>query len=555
MFLSQSKEFSSKNKETNNLKYISTYKMGQIGITKLIEEPYKTSLNTDINIPSQKQQINNILSSTSSNFTNTNNTNSNTNTNTNKVTDNISNPKKLKNHHCTSHSGIHIQSSTNFNNYKKNKHKSNQKVNIMNNKNEKKQKYEAIKLNKNQFSKTTNNLCLFINNNIRNKNNFKNSQKNSFSKYKVQTKPNSKNKYESGNPNYILSSRAPNSIKRERKKHSISNFIGNEKNETNINSFKNDNLFDIYLKTSHNQSSTDINKNLIKKKEDINIDTDYQITDFNTYLKVKKRVDIPNIQNQKQSYTNIKTESNNLLTSCMINDNIKRGNEFLNIKDNIYLSQALSTEENINGKPNIKLIIKDEKNTNRICTESNQNQHVFSHNNKHINSNENISSSKINCFNNQRKNLSYKDLNKMKFESKTYSQKKNKFNYSKTNLKEKKEENMNINNFHKEKNNSKNKNSYKARKNFSLNNSKKQLTKENSINKDKKEVKIIYNSFVNKIDNENVSVIIKNNMINENKLKENIKYLNQDMDFETPEELHYFMVQLTHRYIKENSKF
>ena len=30
----------------------------------------------------------------------------------------------------------------------------------MNNKNEKKQKYEAIKLNKNQFSKTTNNLCL-----------------------------------------------------------------------------------------------------------------------------------------------------------------------------------------------------------------------------------------------------------------------------------------------------------------------------------------------------------------------------------------------------------
>ena len=125
MFLSQSKEFSSKNNETNNLKYISTYKMGQIGITKLIEEPYKTSLNTDINIPSQKQQINNILSSTSSNFTNTNNTNSNTNTNTNKVTDNISNTKKLKNHHCTSHSGIHIQSSTNFNNYKKNKPKRN----------------------------------------------------------------------------------------------------------------------------------------------------------------------------------------------------------------------------------------------------------------------------------------------------------------------------------------------------------------------------------------------------------------------------------------------
>ena len=549
MFISQSKEFSSKSREKNNLKYISTYKMGQIGITKLIEDPYKTSLNTDINIPSQQPQINKILNSTSSNFTNTNNTNTNTSTNTNKVTDNISNPKKLKNHYSTSHNGILFQSSTNFNNYKKYKHKSKRKVNILdNNKNEKKQKYEAFKLSKNQFSKTTNNLCLFINNNIRNKNNFKNINKNSFSKNKIQTKPNSKNKYESGNPNYILSLRAPNSIKKERNKHSISNLIGEEKNETNINSCGNDGLFDICLKTSHNQSSNDINTNLIKKKKDINIDTDYQITDFNTYLKVKKRADIPN---QKQSNTNIKTESNNLLTSCLINDNIKNGNEFLNIKDKIYLSEALSTEENINGKPNTKLIIKDEKNTNRICTESNQNQHVFSHNNKHINSNANISSSKINCFNNQRKNLSYKDLNKMKFESKTYSRNKIKFNYSKTNLKEKKEENLNINNFYKGKINSKNKNSYGDRKNFSQNNSKKQLTKEKRNIKDKKEIKMIYNSFVNKTDNKIESDKIKNNITNNNKLNSNIK----DIDFETPEELHYFMVQLTHRYIKANSKF
>ena len=131
MFISQSKEFSSKSREKNNLKYISTYKMGQIGITKLIEDPYKTSLNTDINIPSQQPQINKILSSTSSNFTNTNNTNTNTSTNTNKVTDNISNPKKLKNHYSTSQNRILFQSSTNFNNYKKNKHKSKQKVNIL----------------------------------------------------------------------------------------------------------------------------------------------------------------------------------------------------------------------------------------------------------------------------------------------------------------------------------------------------------------------------------------------------------------------------------------
>ena len=51
--LLQSKQLSPKNKEGNQLKYISTYKMGQIGITKLIEEPYKSSLNSDNNLPSQ----------------------------------------------------------------------------------------------------------------------------------------------------------------------------------------------------------------------------------------------------------------------------------------------------------------------------------------------------------------------------------------------------------------------------------------------------------------------------------------------------------------------
>ena len=54
----------------------------------------------------------------------------------------------------------------------------------MNNKNDKKQKYEAVKLNRNQFSKTTNNLGLYIHNNFYNKS----SNKNSFSKNKIKSK-------------------------------------------------------------------------------------------------------------------------------------------------------------------------------------------------------------------------------------------------------------------------------------------------------------------------------------------------------------------------------
>ena len=93
--LIQSSELSSKNNEMNQLKYVSTYKMGQIGITKLIEEPYKPSLNIDNNILSQSEQIIHIPINTNcnTNNSNSNNTNSNTNTNTYKAIDNISNQK------------------------------------------------------------------------------------------------------------------------------------------------------------------------------------------------------------------------------------------------------------------------------------------------------------------------------------------------------------------------------------------------------------------------------------------------------------------------------
>ena len=94
MLVQSSKSTCENNIEMNQLKYISTYKMGQIGITKLIEEPYKSSLNTENNLSTQHQQIIKIASNTNTN-TNTNHTNSNTNTNTFKAMDNISNKKIL----------------------------------------------------------------------------------------------------------------------------------------------------------------------------------------------------------------------------------------------------------------------------------------------------------------------------------------------------------------------------------------------------------------------------------------------------------------------------
>jgi len=282
--LFQSKEFPSNNNEVNQLKYISTYKMGQIGITKLIEEPFKSSLNNDNNQTSKNIQINQVLSNTNTNNSNTNNTNTNTNSNTYKAIENISNKKIHKSNLSASHNVIHIQSSSNFNCSKKRINKPNQGTNIMNNKNDKKQKYEAVKLNRNQFSKTTNNLGLYIHNNFYNKS----SNKNSFSKNKIKSKSNSKIQSESGHSNYILSSRTPSSIKRNQKKYAISDFMGKDNNETNINTFKKDNIFDLYIKKSKNQSCIDIIQNFKKRKEENKFDSKYQMTEFNTYLKVRK---------------------------------------------------------------------------------------------------------------------------------------------------------------------------------------------------------------------------------------------------------------------------
>jgi len=539
--LIQPSELSPNNNEMNQLKYVSTYKMGQIGITKLIEEPYKPSLNTENNLLSQSEQIIQIPINTycNTNNTNSNNTNSNTNTNTFKAIDNITNQKKIKNYNITSHNPSQTPSSSNINFYKTRKNKSNQKINIINiNKKDKKQKFEAIKLNKNQFSKTTNNLCLYMNNNITNKNQIKNSYKNSYANNQNNTKAISKIQSESGYSKYILSSRTPSSIKRNQKKDSISR------------------------KTSNSQSSTNIIKTKKITKDKINSDIKYQLTEFNTYLKVRKRTDI---SCQKKSNSKIREEDNQLLSSCIINHE-KNGYDFSDKKDDNYFSEILSTDDNIKSKPNIKLILIDNKNINRLFTENNTSKNnkysnidinIFNKNN--ANTSKNISTSKTNLINNKRKNSSYKDLNKINFCSKTYSQtKKIMNNNNKPNLKEKKEENFNIkiSNFDKKINNiNKNKNSFKARKNFSVNTSKKQIIKETNNKEKDKKVSLRYNSFVKAYNNDK-----NNNNINkekiDNKIEKNVEInLNKEIQFESPEEVHFFMVKLTRNCIYANSKF
>ena len=542
--LSNSKEIPLKNNEKNQLKYISTYKMGQIGITKLIEEPFKASISKENNLQQQIQK--NIVPSNTN--TNTNNTNSNTNTNTYKAIDNNSNKKIIKNHFSASHNVIHIQSFSNINYHKNNKNKSNPKTNLINNNNDKKQKYESNKLIKKQFSKTTNNLGLYLNNNnLYNKDSYKNL----YCKTRIKSKSNNKVQSESGCSNYILSSRTPNSIKRNQKKYAIANFIEDEKNKTNINSFKKDNIYDLYLKTSNNQSCIDIKPNSKKFKEKQKFDSNYQLTEFNTYLKVRKRDDI---QSQKHANSNIKTESNKLLSSCFFN-NEKKSNKSSDKKDNIYLSQVLSTENNIKKKSNIKLIYDSNKNTNRLLTENNQKQNNFSPYfiknifcNENSNTNINTNKNRFISQTNKRKNSSKPNLNisnnNNKFGSKTYLNIKNKEdNDSKP--KDKKEEKLNnINSVNKNNYNNK----YKSRKNYSTNTSKKKPLKDSSSINKKNNDNIRYNSFIR---------TNNNNLKNEKKKKDEVNNSMgiKDLKFECPEEVHFFMVNLTHNCINVISKF
>ena len=513
------------NEEANKLKYVSTYKMGQIGITKLIEEPNKASINIDKNLHQSQEIIG---------ANNTNNTNSNTNTNTCKGIDNITNQKKLINNHSTSNKSIHKQPHSNLNlkNNKKSNSKSNQKINIIKKK-EINSPPEIFKLNKNHFSNTTNNLWLYMNNRT-NKNKYnknKISFKITYSKKKIKSKSNNgKMASESGNSKYILSSRAPSSIKRNKKANQLLDFIMEEKN---INSFKSD-MSNLYLKTSNNMSCCDLNKNGKKKitKEKTNKeligDSKYQMTEINNYLKVRKRDEV---QNSK-----IKDEPTKLLSSCIFSTELSEKNN-----TNARLSQGIFTEENIIGKPSVKLILKEEKESNRVFTENNQNILNLKY--------------KKNIISNKRKNLSYKDLYNNHLSSKTYSHMKDKEKKNDKNIKKTEKADGNIKNS-KKKNNNKNKYSYKTRKNFSMSNSKKQMIKNNKNKDENKNLTNIYSSFV-KYKKKKKNIDSKKNIVNNNNniIKNEINEDNKNIKFGCPEESHFFMVKITHNYIFANSNF
>ena len=319
---------SKENNETSKLTYISTYSMGKIGIKKIVDDPYKTPIDTDNKLLIQPSQIiNNNTNNTNNNTNNTNtNTNSNTNNNSSKNKDIQTSKKKLKNKHSISPNIIHtrIQSSSSNSKYYSNKNKTSQRINIIK-KNNSKQSLTQLRLPKKEFSKSSNNFYIYTNNNTYNKNN-KYTKGKSYSK----KKSNSNNKLikerkitdgqlksHSYHSSCIFSSMSPSSIKREKKKYSISNIIPSESNLNNNNSFKRD-ISEIYLKNNNNLSSTDINPNTLKLvlKEDynkdninINFEQKYQKTEANiNYLRVRRR---PDFQKHLNNDTNTNTNSNN----------------------------------------------------------------------------------------------------------------------------------------------------------------------------------------------------------------------------------------------------
>lgn len=624
---------SNDNKEMNKYTCISTYNMGKIGIKKIVDDTFKTQLNSD-NKLIQSYPINNFSNITNSNTNNTNtNTNSNTNNNTSKNRNLQASKKKLKNIHSVSPNIVHnhTQYASNANYYK---NKINQRINIVKKNNS---KPPISKLNKKDFSKSVKNFYVHPNINLYNKSKYHNK---SYSTKKNVS--NSKNKLlkerkitdgqlksHSYHSSCIFSSMSPNSIKREKKKYSKSNLIINNKNENN-NSLKRDES-ELYIK-NNNLSSTDINPNtrkLVLKEEnnrDNNIDFEqkYQMTEANTnYLRVKIRPDFQihfkNINTPKVDSTPALrdeiTKSNifSQPSSCMFNDidndksdrneknegNKDIGNLTEKNKNNIFLHSDSSNEEIIpklnlkdadnylyHDKIKEKEIIKNSYDKGyfniNISSSYNKKKEIEIKNMKNIKERENNFVKNKNLKNYYSRKKDYNNNN-----NKNYSSNKNKsqnkikkieFNKSNTNdnafikykpkynnynnitsLKDAKtEENIsNLNISKNARNNkkfsgscSKNKYNNKTRKNYSLNsNNKTNISSKESNNS------VYMQSNRNKSygnNNYKNRMIDLNNKLNENKtLKENKK---EDIDFDCPEEMHYFMVKLSinYKYLTEN---
>ena len=645
---------SKNNTENNNFTYISTYNMGKIGIKKIVEEPSKTQLNTNndnkLLIPSY--QVNsNITNNTNNNTNNTNtNTNTNTNNNTSKNRDIQTSKKKLKNHHSVSPNFIHAQSSSNSKYYKA---KNNQRMNCIK-KNNLKPSLTQIKLAKKQFSKSTNNFYIPINTS-KNKGNYKYINNKSYSKKKIKsnTKLMKKRKITDGNIKYhsnhsscVFSYMIPSSIKRQKKKYSISNIMMNESNNNNINSFKRD-ISEIYIK-NNNLSSTELDSNpmklllnedkikkINKNNKNYNTNTENNVD----YLRVRKRKDLPhninnnNINNLKMESTPLINNNNSKIkisppSSNAIKENIDKNINITEInlsekqKNNNCLDSNISNEEYGNiieciDIPKLKLD-SDIKDSNVIFEQKLINQSLKLNNiiedNNNNNENENINIKNINinisCSNSNYMNESQtnnKDKNKEKdIENKNREKKgeiieikkininfNNKKNINNQKKNQNKVKNVEINkcntSVHKF-NNFKNKNNISNLKNVQTENNTKliniskktrnneNITKSNSKNKfgsksrknyssnKIKSFKKQYNSKMYKMksnrykSNENKNY--KNKVISLNKKMNNITITKtnikdekkEETDFESPEEMHYFMVNLSINYklLKEN---
>ena len=413
----------------------------------------------------------------------------------------------------------------------------------------------------------------------------------------------------------LFSPLTPSSIKRQ-KKYSMSNILANKKIENNINnnisSFKRD-INKKFLK-SNNLSNTDINlnnrklilnnditndniKSNYRLNNDDNIESKYQITEGNiNYLRVRKRADFPN--NLKNNNDNLKIQSSPILSTdisknkiltlseknlnCIIsstdnNTNMSSGYNIhkliLNDSSNLNLlyPEKIKVSNNYKNYMNINIsniisekIIENEINKKKEkekTFEKNVRKNSFNNTNKNILINMNINKD-YNLTNKNKKytNVKNNEINKSNNNDEAFIKCKNKNYNNIKGLKDvKSEENNNKNNNNNQNSRniknicssySRNKYKNKKKKNYSLGNSKHSVI--SNYNK-RKAIKMQSNrnkSSGNK--NYKNKIIDLNKNMKDKMIKKKKK--NEDINFDCPEELHFFLVNLTinYKYLNEN---
>ncbi len=607
-------ELQEKNKKeiSSNYTYISTYNMGNIGIKKIIEENHSKPL-TNIDSKNNNITTNNTNTNTNSN-TNNNNTSKNRNIQTSKKKTKINysvspnviripsspSPKyyKKSNQRLNMIKKKNLKSSlTQIKFGKKNFYKSTYNFYIYTNNNNNSNCLSKLNIKYHSKSKKKSNSTNKL---IKERKISENKIKSNINIFSLinNKKPSSKNR---SNPNLINTESKINLHKTE-----ISGLYSKKSNFsfTNINIKSNidkliinENIEKNKNKNPHNDKNKEINS---KPNSFINNTQNNE----NIYLRVRKRADLQKISdnmilNSESStpVSNCKTNKINiniptLASSCLIlkEKNFISNNEpktpETNINNNLYsditssnklyLSQEkIKKDNNINNKKNKnnnndKLNNSNNSNktnkTNNSITKSNYNKDSINddiRNPKINNNNNNI----INISNTNTNNKNYKpkiiEITKSNLNENAFTQLKNKNNNNKniSNLKEIKTEG---NTYNKTRNNkyysssSKNKYKNKTRKNYSLNKNK---NSKNNISQNSNKYKpIIMQSNRYRSNDSKKKFFEKKNKIgmgmnkkiyNIDKKKEQSPKKNEnEFDFDCPEEMHFFMVNLTNNYKK-----